>query len=43
MLELHMHEAYLLRRQKYTVSQFAQELGCSERTVFYYLSDAPRC
>ena len=42
MLELQMHEAHLLRRQKYTISQIADELGCSERTVYYYLSETPR-
>ena len=42
MLELQMHEAHLLRRQKMTVSQIADELGCSQRTVYYYLSESPR-
>lgn len=42
MLELQMHEAHLLRRQGMTVSQIADEIGCSERTVYYYLSESPR-
>jgi hypothetical protein len=42
MLELRMNEAKILRRQGKKISDIAQALGKSERTVYYYLSQETR-
>jgi transposase len=32
-----MHEAHVLRRQGKKITELVQEIGKSERTVYYYL------
>lgn len=37
-----MHEAHVLRREGLKVSEIAERLGKSERTIYHYLEEAPR-
>ena len=37
-----MHDAQMMKRQGMKISQIAEALGKSERTIYYYLSEPPR-